>query len=92
MDAKLIAVVALTANDEESANNITQMAQGLLALVKMQKDNPQAAKFTDALSIKQEGNVTTASIKIASADLIDMAKSAGDHHAPRRKDAPAKEN
>jgi len=94
MDAKLIAAVALTANDEDSASNITQMAQGLLALVKMQKDNPQAAKFTDALSIKQEGNVTTASIKIATADLIDMAKNAGEHHArrPKDKDAQPKEN
>lgn len=100
MDAKLIAAFALTANDEDSASNISQMAQGLLAMAKMQKDNQDAAKFMDALSVKQEGNVVTASIKISSADIIEMAKNADKHQGGRRgrdkdtqtKDSQSKEN
>ena len=92
--ANIIAAVALTANDEDAASNITSVAQGLLGLVKMQKD-PQAAKFTEALSIKQEGTVATATFKMASADLIEMAKSAGDHKPRKRaqsKDKETKDN
>jgi hypothetical protein len=87
--SQLIASISLTANDEDGASNITSVAQGLLGLVKMQKD-PQAAKFTDALSIKQDGVVTTATFKMASADLIEFAKTQGENR-PRRK-APPKDN
>ena len=67
------ATLALDANDEDVAKNMASIAQGLLALVKLQ-GKAETTKLAEAISLKQDGATVTASLSLASTDIVDMMK------------------
>jgi hypothetical protein len=82
---QLSARLTLTANDEEIARNIASIAQGLLALVKLQGgDNPDAAKLANALALKQDGAVTTCTLKVPAGDFVSMMKADAERKAKKK--------
>jgi hypothetical protein len=68
------ATLSLEANDEEVAGNIASIAQGLVALMKLQKDKPEAAKLAAGLSLKQEGSAVVVHASLPAADALEVIK------------------
>jgi len=50
------------------------IAQGLLALLQLQKADPNATKLANAIQIKQDGATVGLTLSEPSSDLIDMIK------------------
>jgi hypothetical protein len=71
---QLRATLNLEASDEEVAKQMATVGQGLVALMKLQKDNPGSAKLAEALSLKQDGASVVVSLAIPTADAIEIAK------------------
>jgi hypothetical protein len=71
---QLSAVLTLEANDEEVATNMFSIAQGLVSLMKLQKDKPEPARIAQAITIKQEGPGLLVSLTLPANEVIDMMK------------------
>jgi hypothetical protein len=71
---QLHATLSLQANDEEVARHIASIAQGLVSLLKLQTDKPDATKLADAITLKQEGNAVVANLTVPSQVVLDMIK------------------
>lgn len=71
---KITASLNLSAKDEEVAGHMNSIAQGLLALIKMQTDKPEQRKLAEGLVVKQEGSSVNAVLSMPSADLIALLK------------------
>jgi hypothetical protein len=70
----LRATLNLEASDDEIAKQMATVGQGLVALMKLQKDNPGSAKLAEALSLKQDGASVVVSLAIPTAEAIEIAK------------------
>jgi len=57
---------------------MASVGQGLVALLKLQKEKAEVTRLADALVINQNGASVIATVKMASDDLIQMMKA----HAP----------
>ncbi|HWI58922.1 MAG TPA: hypothetical protein VNZ22_16975, partial [Bacillota bacterium] len=68
------ATLTLEANDEDVAGHIASIAQGLLALMKLQKEKPESVKLAEALGLKQEGPRVVAHLGLPANDIIAMVK------------------
>jgi len=68
--------VALTvrfeARDADTATQIASIAQGLLAVLKLQKADPNALKLANAIVLKQDGVAVGLTLSLPSADLVSM--------------------
>jgi hypothetical protein len=71
---QLTATLALEANDEETAKNMNSIAQGIVSLMKLQKDKPDAQKLADAITLKQDGAVTVSTLSLPTTDVIEHLK------------------
>ena len=71
---QISATLTLEGNDEEVATHINSIAQGLISLMKLQKDKPEATKFTEALSIKQDGSRVVVSLNLGGNDAVELIK------------------
>lgn len=71
---QLRATLNLEASDDEIAKQMATVGQGLVALMKLQKDNPGSAKLAEALSLKQDGASVVVSLAIPTAEAIEIAK------------------
>jgi hypothetical protein len=71
---QLRATLNLEASDDEVAKQMATVGQGLVALMKLQKDNPGSAKLAEALSLKQDGASVVVSLTIPTAEAIEIAK------------------
>jgi hypothetical protein len=71
---QLRATLNLDASDDEIAKQMATVGQGLVALMKLQKDNPGSAKLAEALSLKQDGASVVVSLAIPTAEAIEIAK------------------
>ena len=71
---QLRATLNLEASDEEVARQMATVGQGLLALMKLQKDNPGSAKLAEALTLKQDGASVVVSLAVSTAEAIELAK------------------
>ena len=71
---QLRATLNLEASDDEVAKQMATVGQGLVALMKLQKDNPGSAKLAEALSLKQDGASVVVSLAIPTAEAIEIAK------------------
>lgn len=87
---QLRATLNLEADDEDVAKQLALVGQGLLALMKLQKDNPGSVKLAEALSLKQNGAGVVASLAIPPADAIELLKA--DAARKTRKKAEAESN
>ena len=73
-DEQLNAVLVLEAGDEITAKQMSIVAQGFVALLTLQKDNPKTARLATGLSVKQDGSTVTVTLFIPSIDLIAAIK------------------
>lgn len=67
---QLKAILTAEVEDENTAQQMAAVAQGMIALLGLQKDNPKAAGLAGGISIKQTGGTVTATAAISSTDLI----------------------
>jgi len=72
-DGRVKATLALEARNDQVAQQMYSVAQGMLALIKLQ-NKPETAKFADALSVKQDNAMVVANLNLDSRDLIEAMK------------------
>jgi hypothetical protein len=73
-NGQLRATLGLQAEDEAVAGQMASVGQGLLALMKLQKDNPGSTRLAEALSLKQDGVRVAVSLAMPNADVIELMK------------------
>ena len=71
---KMTATVRLEAPDAETAAKIGNIAQGLQALLQLQKGDANAMKLANAIVIKQDGSSVGLTVSEPSSELIEMIK------------------
>jgi hypothetical protein len=71
----LNATLSFEAKDTDTATQISAIAQGLIALLKLQQGNADILKIANAISLHQDGAIVTASASIPSKDVADTIKS-----------------
>ncbi len=71
---RLRATVNFEAKDAEVAGQISSVAQGLIALGKLQQENPGALKLANAVSIQQDGANVIATLSILETEAVDLIK------------------
>jgi hypothetical protein len=81
---QLVGSLTLQANDDEVAGHITSIANGLVALMKLQKDKPESARFAEALSLKQDGAQVVISLALPDKDAVEMMKADAARKAQRK--------
>jgi hypothetical protein len=67
--SNMTAHVRFEAADTNTATQIASIAQGLLALLKLQTSDPDATKLANALAIKQDGPAVGLTISVPSSEL-----------------------
>jgi len=72
--SNMAATLRFEAKDSNTAIQISAVAQGLLAILKLQQSDPNALKLANAIAIKQDGAAVTLTLSTPSSDLIDMIK------------------
>jgi hypothetical protein len=70
----MTANVRFEASDADTATQIASIAQGLLAVLKLQKTDANAMKLANAIVIKQDGSVASLTLSVPSSELIDTIK------------------
>ena len=68
------ATLTMEAGDEEVAGHINAIASGLISLMKLQKEKPEAVKFAEALVLSQEGSKVIVNASMAAGDLNEGMK------------------
>jgi hypothetical protein len=68
------ATLILEAGDAEVSKQMLSVGQGLVALLKLQQDNPGATKLADAFSLRQDGAGVAATLTLPSAEAIELMK------------------
>jgi hypothetical protein len=81
---QLTATLNLEAGDAEVAQQMASVGQGLLALMKMQKDNPGSVKLAESFALKQDGTGVVATLAVPTADVIELLKSGAARKAQRK--------
>ncbi len=81
---QVTATLSLEANDEEVANNMFSIAQGLVAIMKLQKEKPASVKIAEALVLKQDGPAITATLTMPAGDVIELIKADAARKAARK--------
>jgi hypothetical protein len=71
---QLNGVLSLDAKDDEVAGNMASIGQGLISLMKLQQGKPEAVKFAEGLTLKQDGSRVTVSLTMAATDAVEMMK------------------
>jgi hypothetical protein len=71
---RLTASLALQANDEEVAGQMASVGQGLLSLMKLQKDKPEATRLAEGLSLKQDGVNVVATLALPADEVVNFMK------------------
>ena len=71
---RVAATLTLEANDSEVASGIASVAQGLVSLLKLQKEKPESMKLAEALSLKQDGPRVIVSLALPAQDAVEMMK------------------
>jgi len=74
VQGQLKATLNLEAKDEEVARQMALVGQGLLALMKLQTDNPGSVKVAEALALKQEGAGVVVRLGVSTSDAIELMK------------------
>jgi hypothetical protein len=68
------ATLKLEANSEEVAKQIESIGRGLLGLMALQSDKPEAVKLSQALAIQQEGAGVIVKLALPADDVVEMMK------------------
>ncbi len=86
-EGQLRATVSLEAGDEEVSKQMLSVGQGLVALLKLQQDNPEATKLADGLSLSQNGTNVAATLALPSAQAVDLLKAGAAKQAAKKANA-----
>lgn len=78
------ATLTLEAADAEVAGHISSIAQGLVALMKLQKDKPESVKFAQALNIVQNDSSVVASVSLPADELVEAMKAGAARKAAKK--------
>jgi len=70
------AALTLQAESEEVAKVIESVGRGLVALLSLQKEKPEAQKLAQGLDVRQDGPVVRASLSLPAEDVIALLKGA----------------
>jgi hypothetical protein len=81
---QLKATLSLEAGDEEVSKQMASVGQGLVALLKLQQDNPGAIKLADALMLRQDGTGVAATLAMPSTQAIELLKAGAARQALRK--------
>jgi hypothetical protein len=73
---KLQATLAAETESDEVAKQIESIGRGLVGLMALQKEKPEALKLASGLGIRQEGVSVVATLSLPVEEVIEMAKSA----------------
>src|SRR5215813_11847225 len=79
----LIGTLTLEANDDEVAGSMMSIAQGMIGLLKLQKDKPEASKFLQAIALKQDGANLVLTIDIPTDDVVNAMKASAERKAAK---------
>ena len=71
-------------SDASVAKQTAAVVQGFLALVKLQRNKPEAGKLAEALSLKQDGASLAATLALPAADVAALLKTDTDKKAPQK--------
>jgi hypothetical protein len=71
---QLQAKLTIVAESDELAGQVASIGQGLVALLKLQQDKPEATKLANALTLKQDGTRVVASLILPADDVLDFIK------------------
>jgi hypothetical protein len=69
---------------EEVARQITAVSQGLLALVKLQSEKPEAVKLAESISLKPDGPTVVAKLAMSATKAIELYKADAARKARKR--------
>jgi hypothetical protein len=78
------ATLTMEASDEEVASHINSIAAGLISLMKLQKEKPEAVKFAEALALRQAGAKVVVSAALPASDIIEGMKADAARKAARK--------
>ncbi len=78
--------LTLEASDEEVAGHIASIAQGLVALMKLQKEKPDSVRLGEALALKQDGARVLASLVLPAGEVVEMIKADAARKAPKKEE------
>lgn len=79
----LTGTLTLEANDDEVASSMMAIAQGMIGLLKLQKDKPEAAKFLQAVALKQDGASIVLTIDVPTDDVVNAMKASEERKAAK---------
>jgi hypothetical protein len=79
----LIGTLTLEANDDEVASSMMAIAQGMVGLMKLQKDKPEAAKFLQAIALKQDGASIVLTIDMPTDEVVNSMKASAERKAAK---------
>jgi hypothetical protein len=82
-EGKVKATLALEAKDGDVAQQMYSVAQGLLALGKLQ-NKPETAKLVNALSLKQDSTWVVANLNVDADDLVEAIKTKAAQKAEKK--------
>jgi hypothetical protein len=71
---KLEAALTLEANSEAVAKNLEAIGRGLIALLSLQREKPEAQKLAKSLSVQQAGATVVVQLSLPSGDVIELLK------------------
>jgi hypothetical protein len=74
MGSNLAATVNFEAADDNAATQVAAIAQGLVAILKLQQGDADALKLANAIAIKQNGPTVGLTLSFPSSEVIDMIK------------------
>jgi hypothetical protein len=76
--------LTLLANSDEVATQMASVAQGLIALMKLQSDRPEAPRLAEALHISQDGPRVVATLSLPGNNVVEMLKGGAARKAARK--------
>jgi hypothetical protein len=87
----LTGALTLEANDDDVANSMMAIAQGMIGLLKLQKDKPEAGKFLQAIALKQDGASIVLTIDVPTDDVVNAMKASAERKAAKAAEKAEKE-
>ena len=84
VQGQLKALLNLEAEDEEVARQMVSVGQGLVALMKLQKDNPGSVKVAEALALKQQGAGVVVTLAVPTSEVIELMKAGAARKAQQK--------
>jgi len=71
---KLVAVLTLEADTEEIAGQMESIGRGLISLLALQKEKPEALKIAQGLALQKEGLVVKVTLSLSADDAVELMR------------------